>query len=49
MPESVAAGGTEDYFFFYSIVALCYLVITIASMAVIARLERWSNRGVRRV
>jgi polar amino acid transport system permease protein len=44
-----AAGGTKDYFFFYSIVALCYLVITIASMVVIARLERWSNRGVRRV
>lgn len=44
-----AAGGTKDYFFFYSIVGLCYLVITIASMVVIARLERWSNRGVRRV
>lgn len=44
-----AAGGTKDYFFFYSIVALCYLVITMASMAGIARLERWSNRGIRRV
>lgn len=44
-----AAGGTKDYFFFYAIVALCYLVITIASMAGIARLERWSNRGIRRV
>jgi His/Glu/Gln/Arg/opine family amino acid ABC transporter permease subunit len=44
-----AAGDSKKYFFIYSIVALCYLVITIASMAVIARLERWSNRGVRRV
>jgi His/Glu/Gln/Arg/opine family amino acid ABC transporter permease subunit len=43
-----AAGGTKDYFFFYCVVALCYLVITIASMVGIARLERWSNRGVRR-
>jgi His/Glu/Gln/Arg/opine family amino acid ABC transporter permease subunit len=43
-----AAGWTKDYFFFYSIVALCYLVITLASMAGIARLERWANRGVRR-
>ena len=44
-----AAGGTKDYFFFYSVVALCYLVITIGSMVGIARLERWANRGVRRV
>ena len=43
-----AAGNTRDYFFFYSIVGLGYLVITIASMAGIARLKRWSNRGVRR-
>jgi len=43
-----AAGWTKDYFFFYCIVALCYLVITIASMVGIARLERWADRGVRR-
>jgi len=44
-----AAGWTKYYFFFYCIVALCYLVITIASMVGIARLERWADRGVRRV
>jgi His/Glu/Gln/Arg/opine family amino acid ABC transporter permease subunit len=43
-----AAGGTKLYFFFYGIVALCYLVITIASQVGIARLDRWANRGVRR-
>jgi His/Glu/Gln/Arg/opine family amino acid ABC transporter permease subunit len=43
-----AAGGTKLYFFFYCVVAACYLVITIASMVGITRLERWASRGVRR-
>jgi len=43
-----AAGTTKMYFFFYGIVGLCYLAITIASQLGVARLDRWANRGVRR-
>lgn len=44
-----AAGGTKYYFFIYGIVGAYYLVITILSQIAIARLDRWANRGVRRV
>jgi His/Glu/Gln/Arg/opine family amino acid ABC transporter permease subunit len=44
-----AAGFTKMYFFFYSMVALCYLVITITSMVGITWLERRVSRGVRRI
>lgn len=41
----VAAGFTKLPFTFYMAAAGIYLVLTIISMQVIQRLERWANRG----
>ena len=43
-----AATATREPFVFYMAAALAYLLITLVSMAVIARLERRANRGILR-
>lgn len=43
----VAAGFTKLPFTFYMAAAGIYLLLTILSMQVIQRLERWANRGYR--
>jgi polar amino acid transport system permease protein len=43
-----AASQTKHYVFFYSIGALCFLVITIVSMVALHQIERRASRGVRR-
>lgn len=40
-----AAGGTKQYFLFYSITALIYLAISIVSLRLFAALERRVRRG----
>jgi His/Glu/Gln/Arg/opine family amino acid ABC transporter permease subunit len=44
----VAAGSTREPFTYYSAAACIYLLLTIVSMAAIARLETLASRGVRR-
>lgn len=44
----IAARNTKLPFTFYSAAALIFLAITIASMIVLQRAEKWANRGVRR-
>ena len=43
-----AAASTRDYMFFYSIAALCFLVLTVISMIGSHELERRASRGLRR-
>ena len=43
-----AASQTKEYIFFFSIVALCFLTITIVSMIVLQQVEQRASRGVRR-
>lgn len=43
-----AAGGTKRYLFFYGVTAALFLVLTVASMLLLAALERRVNRGMRR-
>jgi polar amino acid transport system permease protein len=43
-----AAGQEKYYMFFYSVAALLFLVLTIASMLVSDQLERRAQRGQRR-
>ena len=43
-----AATATREPFVFYMAAALAYLLITLASMAVIARLRARANRGILR-
>jgi His/Glu/Gln/Arg/opine family amino acid ABC transporter permease subunit len=43
-----AAAGTKHYAFFYFIGGLLYLLITVTSMLIQARIERRLNRGYRR-
>jgi len=43
-----AASQTKDYIFFYSVGALCFLMITIVSMIALQQVERRASRGVRR-
>lgn len=45
---NIAASGTKEYLFFYSVAALIFLCLTIVSMIVLARVEKRANRGVRR-
>ncbi len=44
----VAARAVRLPFTFYFGASLIYLLITIVSMLVLHRAERWANRGVRR-
>jgi His/Glu/Gln/Arg/opine family amino acid ABC transporter permease subunit len=44
-----AASGTKHYAFFYFIGGLLYLLITVTSMLIQARIEKRLNRGYRRV
>jgi ABC-type arginine transport system permease subunit len=44
----VAAGSTRQPFTFYAAAACIYLLLTIVSMAAIARREGLASRGVRR-
>lgn len=43
-----AAGYTKKYLFFYTVTACVFLILTIASMLLLAALEKRLNRGVRR-
>jgi polar amino acid transport system permease protein len=43
-----AAASTRNYLFFYSVTALCFLVLTVVSMIGSHYLERRSTRGLRR-
>jgi polar amino acid transport system permease protein len=43
-----AAASTRDYMFFYSVTALCFLVLTVVSMLASHQLERRTTRGLRR-
>ncbi len=43
-----AASQTKEYIFFYSVGALCFLMLTIVSMVVLQQIERRASRGVRR-
>ena len=43
-----AAAQTKHYLFFYSVGALCFLIITIVSMLLLQQVERRASRGVRR-
>jgi His/Glu/Gln/Arg/opine family amino acid ABC transporter permease subunit len=43
-----AAASTRNYLFFYSVTALCFLVITVISMIGSNYLEQRSKRGLRR-
>lgn len=43
-----AASQTKEYLFFYSVIALMFLSLTIVSMIVLTRIEKRANRGVRR-
>jgi His/Glu/Gln/Arg/opine family amino acid ABC transporter permease subunit len=45
---NIAASATKEYLFFYSVAALIFLCLTIASMVVLARIEKRASRGVRR-
>lgn len=45
---NIAASATKEYLFFYSVAALIFLCLTIASMIVLARVEKRASRGVRR-
>ncbi len=45
---NIAASATKEYLFFYSVAALIFLCLTIASMVVLARVEKRASRGVRR-
>lgn len=45
---STAAGATKLYLFFYSVTAACFLFLTVASMLILAMLEKRVNRGMRR-
>jgi His/Glu/Gln/Arg/opine family amino acid ABC transporter permease subunit len=42
-----AATSTKEYVFYYGATALLFLVLTIVSMALLGRVERRANRGVR--
>jgi polar amino acid transport system permease protein len=44
-----AAQSTREPFNFYLFAALIFLVITLVSMAILARLEKRANRGMRRI
>jgi polar amino acid transport system permease protein len=46
---SIAVGVTKQPFFFYFIACMLYLVLSIVSSVGIAGIERWSERGLRRV
>lgn len=43
-----AAGATKKYLFFYTTTACAFLVLTVASMLLLAALEKRLNRGLRR-
>ncbi|HVJ32285.1 MAG TPA: ABC transporter permease subunit [Terriglobia bacterium] len=43
-----AAGATKKYLFFYTVTACAFLVLTVASMLLLAALEKRLNRGLRR-
>jgi polar amino acid transport system permease protein len=43
-----AASGTKDYFFFYMVTGLIFLILTTLSNFGISYVERRTNRGVRR-
>jgi len=45
---NIAASGTKEYLFFYSVAALIFLCLTIVSMIVLTRIEKRANRGVSR-
>ncbi len=45
---NIAASGTKEYLFFYSVAALIFLCLTIISMVVLTRVEKRASRGVRR-
>jgi octopine/nopaline transport system permease protein len=44
----LASGATRQPFFFFSVAALLYLLMTVGSNAAFRRAERHANRGVRR-
>jgi ABC-type arginine transport system permease subunit len=44
-----AAASTKHYFFFYLVGGCLYLVLTVTSMVIQARIEKRLNRGYRRV
>jgi His/Glu/Gln/Arg/opine family amino acid ABC transporter permease subunit len=44
--SAMAAGATRHYFFFYLVTAGLFLLLSVASMAVFAQLERRANRGM---
>lgn len=44
-----AAGATKYYFTFFMAAGALYLLLTLVSNVVIARIERWSRRGMRPV
>ena len=48
LPRNVAAGATKLYFAFFVMAALIYLLLTIISMLLLTRIERYAGRGVRR-
>jgi ABC-type arginine transport system permease subunit len=43
-----AAASTKHYFYFYSVTAVSFLILTMLSNIVIHFIERRANRGVRR-
>jgi len=43
-----AAGATKKYLFFFSVTACVFLVLTVASMLLLAALEKRLSRGMRR-
>ena len=45
LQTSQAAGGTKRYFLFYSVSALIYLAISLASLRLFGLLERHVRRG----
>jgi polar amino acid transport system permease protein len=43
-----AASTTKAFFTFYAAAGVLYLVLSIASTMMFARIERWARRGQRR-
>ncbi|PRD41501.1 ABC transporter permease [Phyllobacterium phragmitis] len=41
-----AAGATKAYFLFYMAAGLLYLLVTLFSNAIVARVEKWARRGM---
>ncbi len=42
-----AATSTKEYIFYYGVTAFVFLMVTVVSMVLLWRIERYANRGVR--